>query len=364
MNKEEVVVEVGDVSLLDAFDEPTMGNCYTEEIYDLIMDSIKVPKINKMSESIMFGEDETHYLLDANYKDIIRVPKTLAERRVLNGVQIGEPVNVLINSISDQNHQYSINGSVADLYIENAFEILRNIESDEFVNVEVMELTQAGYNCKILMERCDISAFLPQILAGVNKIHDDAKSDLVGNNYNMCIESFVRDKGTWIVSRRKYLKQLIPSAIQDLEKSKSYSGYVTGTAPFGVFVQFNECLTGMIHSSNLESEMLQKFENRDIAPGSRIDFYVKEVIKKDKIILTQILTESLWDNIEMNDELTATIKEHKPFGTLVILDSDTLGLIHTSEQSSEVKKSNVGDKVEVKVIALDRDNRNIFLSLI
>lgn len=357
--------EVGDMDLLDVFDEPTPKKEYSDEIYNMIINSLDAsPTVNKTTEAVMIGEDDNHYLLDIKFKDVVRVPKSQAERRILSMIPIGETVNVLITGISDEDNEYSIDGSVAALYREKAFEILRNIEDNEFATVHVLELLPAGYRCKILMERYDIDAFLPQVLAGVNKIHDDAKSDLVGNDYNMCVESFARDKGTWIVSRRKYLKQLIPSAIDDLEKGVAYSGYVTGTAPFGVFVQFNECLTGMIHSSNLEGDMLNKFEERDIKPGTRIDFFVKEVIKKDKIILTQILTESLWDKIEISDIYTVTIKEHKGFGTLVIMDSDTLGLIHVSEQTPQVLKLEEGDKVEVEVIALDRDNRNIFLTVV
>lgn len=356
--------QVGDMDLLDVFDESTPQAEYSDEIYNMILESINVPKINSTFDAVMYGEDDTHYLLDMNFKDVIRVPKTIDERRILLDVPNGENVNVLITSISDEGNEYSINGSVSALYKNKAFSILDNIENNEFVNVEVMELTSAGYNCRIIMERCYVDAFLPQVLAGVNRIHDDAKADLVGNNYNMCIESFARDKGTWIVSRRKYLTQLIPSAIEDLVKGESYTGYVTGTAPFGVFVQFNECLTGLIHSSNLSDEMLTKFENRDIKAGDEIVFFVKEVIKKDKIILSQIVSESLWDKIEIGDEIDATIKEHKPFGTLVVLDSDTLGLIHSSEQTDRVKGAKPDDKIRVKVIALDRDNRNIFLTTV
>lgn len=363
MKKEEITV--GDENMLDVFEEKESNkHNYSPEFYNLILNSIEALSLNKPTEAVMYGEDETHYLLDANYKDVIRVPKLLSEKRILSNVAIGESINVLIKGISDENNQYSIDGSVADLYKDKAFNILKNIEDNEFVNVRIVELTPGGYNCKILMERCDLDAFLPQILAGVNKLHDDAKLDLVGQTYNMCVESFARDKGTWIVSRRKYLKQLIPSAIQELEKTHLYSGYVTGTAPFGVFVQFNECLTGMIHFSNLDESMLEKFNEKNIPAGTKIEFYVKEIIKKDKIILTQNLTESLWDKIEMKDVLTGTVKEHKPFGTLMVLDSDTLGLIHVSEQTSSVKNSIPGDEIEVKIIALDREQRNIFLSVV
>jgi len=43
------------------------------------------------------------------------------------------------------------------------------------------------------------------------------------------------------------------------------------------------------------------------------------------------LRETIWDNIRNGQELDGVIKEVKPFGALVILDDETMGLIHTSE---------------------------------
>jgi hypothetical protein len=56
-----------------------------------------------------------------------------------------------------------------------------------------------------------------------------------------------------------------------------------------VFVEFNDCLTGMIHKTNLDPDWTRRFDQ--ILPGYQIEFYIKEIIK-DKIILTQISRDS------------------------------------------------------------------------
>jgi small subunit ribosomal protein S1 len=168
------------------------------------------------------------------------------------------------------------------------------------------------------------------------------------------IESFSREEGTYIVSRRKYLQSLISEEVKNLETGRVYSGNVTGTTPFGVFIEFNDCLTGMIHKTNLNPEWQERIS--EITPGFEIDFYVKEIIK-DKIILTQILRESLWDVIKVGQILTGKVKDNKQFGSLIYLDNETIGLVQNPN-----KTLLIGEEIKVKVTLVDRQNRKIFLS--
>jgi len=102
---------------------------------------------------------------------------------------------------------------------------------------------------------------------------------------------------------------------------------------------------------------------KQIPAGFEIQFYVKEIIKDSKIILTQILKETLWDNIKIGQTLTGKVKENKQFGTLLFLDEETIGLIHNSELEKADKTFTAGQTVKVKVIAIERMNRKIYLSV-
>jgi small subunit ribosomal protein S1 len=148
--------------------------------------------------------------------------------------------------------------------------------------------------------------------------------------------------------------------MEELIEGSLYQGNVTGTTPFGVFVEFNDCLTGMIHKANIVEEYRERIQ--DIKPGTIIEFYVKEINRK-KIILTQIMRESLWDYIKVGDILKGTVRDNKNFGTLVSLDDETMGLIHTSELEKINKRFNQGDVLNVKILAVDRQNRKIFLTI-
>ena len=144
-----------------------------------------------------------------------------------------------------------------------------------------------------------INCFMPGSLAGINKLSDFGS--IVGEEIYVVPVSFSADRGTIVVSHRKYLQALIPNAISALKESitEEKSGNVTGTAKYGVFVEFDKCLTGMIHNNDLDEETLQKFRAREIKPGDPINFKVKDIISNNKITLTQkdVVEVNPWINI-------------------------------------------------------------------
>lgn len=296
------------------------------------------------------------FTFDGGFKDYVRIENRSSEAKYLKNTNIGESIDVLISEVDE--NDYLIKGSLAELYESKARASLTNLEEGVSVTAHIKELTPAGYAVEIQYEGVTLPGFMPNTLAGINKL--SSPETIVGQTFEVMIESFAKDEGTYIVSRRKYLQTLIPQAIRELEYGVVYTGNVTGTTQFGVFVEFNDCLTGMIHKTNIVPEWSDRIHQ--ITPGFQIQFYIKEIIK-DKIILTQILRESLWDTIKIGQTIDGKIKDMKPFGALVILDEETNGLIHTSELEKTSRKFNAGDDVKVKIIAVDRSARKIFLSV-
>ena len=76
-----------------------------------------------------------------------------------------------------------------------------------------------------------------------------------------------------------------------------------------------------------------------------------------------LLRETLWDNIKNGQIIEGTVKDTKAFGTLVNLDDETVGLIHTSEMEKLGKKFSPGQDIKVKVLSEDRMSRKIFLTV-
>lgn len=318
---------------------------------------IQVPIKNSIVQGKYEGINSTQHCFSVKgFKDYVRVDNRPSESKYLKNTNIGDIIDVLITNVN--NNIYMIEGSIANIYENAAHASLKALDENVVIMANIKSTNPAGYDVEIFHDGITLAGFMPNTLAGINKLYDP--ESIVGKTLEVMVESFSRDEGTYIVSRRKYLRTLISSAIESLEQGKVYSGHVTGTTQFGVFVEFNECLTGMIHKANVNPEWQDKLNQ--IRPGFEIEFYVKEIVK-DKIILTQILRETLWDNIKNGQLLDGRVRDIKQFGALISLDEETMGLIHTSELEKIGKKFVADQEIKVKVLAVDRQNRKIFLTV-
>lgn len=318
---------------------------------------MKRPVAGEVSNLTYLGVTEEFFIFDGGFKDYVRIENRPNEAKYFKNTNVGDQVDVLIVSVDEMN--YFIKGSLVELYENKARKSLIDLDDTVPVDAFVRELTPAGYNVDILFEGVTLAGFMPNTLAGINKL--STPESIVGKTFLVMIESFSKDEGTYIVSRRKYLQTLIPDAIKDLEYNVVYTGIVTGTTQFGIFVEFKDCLTGMIHKTNINPELLEQYDQ--VVPGLEIEFFIKEIIR-EKIILTQVVRDSLWDTIRVGQIIPGKVRDMKSFGALVILDEETNGLIHTSELEKTSRKLNSGDEVRVRIIAIDRMSRKIFLTLV
>lgn len=332
-------------------------------LYDAV--EVNFPTRGEVVTAEYVGGNADNFVFEVSgYKDYVRVDNRNQEAKYLKNTEVGEMIDLLIVEVNNNN--FLIRGSIANLYESRAHAHIKSLGDGAPVIGIIKSLNPAGYDVEIHMGGVTLPGFMPNTLAGINKLHDP--NSIVGSELELGIESYSEQEGTYIVSRRKYLQSLIPEAIKNLEFGKVYTGHVTGTLPFGVFVEFEGCLTGMIHKANVHPEWQEKLD--EIKPGFEIEFYIKEIvrnnkgdIKRDKIILTQILRETLWDTIKNGQVIEGKVKDTKQFGTLVHLDEETIGLIHTSEMEKLGKKFSAGQDVKVKVLSVDRNSRKIFLTL-
>ena len=304
---------------------------------------------------------EREIVVNIGNKDNVIIDRRGSEERICRQLKIGQPIDVLLIKI--QENPFLIKGSVADLVRIRVDNKMKDFyENKTAIEGYVKEIIPAGYLLDIEIDNITIDAFMPNTLADVNKLHD--VDVLLGQKIFVMLETLQQDKGIYVVSRKKFLKTLIPEKIKELKKyprDHVFTGHVTGTRAFGIFIQFEGCLTGMIHKANIRKDYQDIIET--IQPGTSIDFYIKDVIKGGaQIILTQILKESLWDTVRVGDVLKGKVITVKPFGALIELDYETNGLIQTTYLNKSDKKIEMGQEVDVVVISIIRDDRKIYLT--
>jgi ribosomal protein S1 len=246
----------------------------------------------------------------------------------------------------------------------------QSIRSEFFQQIEK---PTSAYTAKIisrngggfLVNVAGIEGFLPGSLAAANIVRDF--DSMLGKEIYVMVEDYLRDAGTFVFSHKKYLSHVLPSKIESLSLEEKYTGTVTGTAKFGVFVEFNEIFTGLIHTSKMTPEMREDFKSGVFSAGNTVQFWIKEITPDKKIILTDEDPSIRMKELEEFKEkhlgviTGGEVVSIQPFGTLVKLQKDIVGLI--SKKEIKIKKKNyaVGDHVMVSVERVHNDK--IFLTI-
>ncbi|HEX2799091.1 MAG TPA: S1 RNA-binding domain-containing protein [Thermoanaerobaculia bacterium] len=151
----------------------------------------------------------------------------------------------------------------------------------------------------------------------------------------------------------------------------SFTGTVARHADFGLFVEVEPGVDGLVHVSALPPGVALK--DPSVADGQTVQGWVKEVDPKQRrlsLSLREVATSNPWEGIhERHPEgsvASGEVESVALFGVFVRLEPGLTGLIPNSE--SGVPPGTVsrhfapGQKVEVKVIGVDTAKKRISLS--
>ena len=343
---------------------------YAQELYDLITGHASTTdlkaelNIGDIIDGKIYGVTSEWMTVDANYRELVYVKLSKEPKYIKEEYTPGDDVSVLITDNEDQ-----IIGSISGGMKQRVFrDLQRGVEDGDTAWIGKVEnmIENGGYIINVQGVQC----FMPGSLAGINKLHDF--DSIIGEEIYVVPVSFSPERGTIVVSHRKYLQALIPNAIKDLKANidNQQTGHVTGTAKYGVFCEFNDCLTGMIHVNDLDEETATKFKSRSIKPGDTIEFYVKDIISNSKITLSQKADtiHNPWKDVDSRYKVPcnveATVKTKKDYGLFITVEEGLVGLLHVSELDESIMNLyNPGDTITVQINRIDKDSQKIFLKL-
>jgi len=345
---------------------------YAQEMYDILtahdaqLGNV-VTKLNpgEIHEGKIYAVSSDYISVDIGYRELIYV-KYDKEPEEVQALKPGDETAVLITLLGKNSH---ITGSITGGVKHKVFMDLREaVETGgtAWIGKVTHMIENGGY--MVLVQ--GIECFMPGSLAGINKLHDFGS--IIGTEMYVVPVSFSPDRGTLVVSHRKYLQAMIPSELEKLKENQGETlvGNVTGTAKYGVFVEFNQCLTGMIHNNDLDEDTLAKFKARDIKPGDEVEFIVKDIISNTKITLTQKANAVVnpWTDIISRYRLPAvveaTVKTKKDYGLFITIEEGVTGLLHVSEVGEEIMDVfQKDDKITVQITRIDVDSMKVFLKM-
>ncbi len=226
---------------------------------------------------------------------------------------------------------------------------------------KVKEANKGGF----FVEVQGIDAFMPGSLAAPNKINDF--QSFVGKEIIVMVEDFLKDMNSFIVSHKRYIAHILPQELAKLDLMKKYIGRVTGASKYGIFIEFGDIFTGLLHVSKMTEETRKLFKAWHFKPGDEIEFYVGEVTKDHRVILTEEDPQEKLEKIQkfifesqdkvVESEIAAVMK----FGIIVNV-GDITGLIPLKEfKKHRIFINNFVVKDRIRVVFDEyRDDKIVF----
>lgn len=170
------------------------------------------------------------------------------------------------------------------------------------------------------------------------------------------------------------LKQIQPNpwdeAAQKYSPGTRVSGVVSHLAPFGAFVKLTDGIEGLIHVSDLSWQEKITHPNKILKVNDKVEAMVLKVdVKEEKLSLGfKQLQSNPVAGFKVGENLEVEVTEILGQGIVVVITPSLKGFIHVSqlandyiEEPSKVVK--VGQKVNAKIIKIDRDEGKINLSI-
>jgi small subunit ribosomal protein S1 len=157
--------------------------------------------------------------------------------------------------------------------------------------------------------------------------------------------------------------------LNNLKRKMHFKGSVVKTTLAGAVVDIGLSVPGVVHISQLSAEPVNRVEDK-VQEGQTVDVWVRRVFpKKNRIELTMIEPLGLeWREIEQDMVLKGKVVRIEKFGVFVDIGAERPGLVHISEITHDYIKTpndvvKEGDEVEVKVLNVNRQKKQIKLSM-
>ena len=175
------------------------------------------------------------------------------------------------------------------------------------------------------------------------------------------------------------LKQLTPYPWENIEEKypigKKVPGRVVSITDYGAFVELEKGVEGLIHISEMSWTQHIKHPSKIMNVGDTIDAVVLSVDRENEKISLGIkqMEPDPWETIEqkypIGKVVPGKVRNLTAFGAFIELEEGIDGLIHISDMSwtkriqhpSELMKN--GDKIDIKILRIDHENRRISLGL-
>ena len=334
---------------------------------DFLMRSFKKGDI--ISVTVVKVEPNGAYVSAGTKEDLFIPLKGLTNGQAnsaLDIVKVGDKIDVMVL-------RNSPNLVLSKRFADNTkkYEELQELaKKSEKVKAKVIKVTKGG----LILDISGIQAFLPQSHIGLKK--GETLDSFLGKEIDVEILEVDPKINRVIASRLKVLQEekeeLKKKTLVNLKRNEVYDGVVRSVQDFGAFVDIGNGVEGLVRISELTWGR-RRDPHEVLKVGEKVKVKVIAVnLDTEKVLLSLRQAKPYpWDNVEekypIGSVVEGTVLRIHPFGVVLELDEGITGLVHISQlDTKRVNKIEdfvkIGDKMKVKVMQIDKENKKMKLS--
>lgn len=283
-------------------------------------------------------------------------------------VNKGDKIKVYVLSPNDGEGYVQLS-RVKALEITEREDIKKAFENEETIKVYVKEEVKGG----LVAYYGSIRVFIPASLVSRERV---VLADYIGKELEVkVIELDFRNRK--VVASRRVIEDVIyednkKQLWKSVKSGEKRSGVVKKIIKAGAIVDIGG-ITGLIHLNDLSWGRVHRAEDV-VKEGDKVEVFVGEVDAQNERVslILKDINEEPWtkygEGLKIGDILEGKVMKFLNFGAFVELFPGIEGLVHINEITDEniAKPSDVltlGQKVKVKVLDVDKNNKRVSLTI-
>ena len=284
-------------------------------------------------------------------------------------ISIGEKVKVLITKLSREDQRVSLG--------------MKQLQDDPWVDVNKKYEVGKKYNGQVT-NMADYGAFVEleggleglvhvSEMSWVSKIEKPSKYVNIGDEVQVMVLEIDSEKKRLSLGIKQCFDNPWENFAQKNPVGNLVKGQIQNIADFGIFVQVDAGLDGLVHLSDIDWKVEGNIAIKEYKVGQEIEAKILDFdIEKERISLgiKQLSDDPLssLDRTKKGDVLTCTVSNALKSGIEVNIGTDFPAFIKRSDLSMDKSEQNperfeIGQKVDAKVIRFDKKSRKINLSI-
>ena len=369
--EEETAVEekpvYGNVSIED-LDTPEYTEDQINDFMALYDESISGIKEGQIVSGNVVALTANEVMVDIGFKSEGAV--SLREFSDADAIEIGQEVEVFLESVEDQEGQVVLSKQKADF-----MRVWDRIKEAHDTGNTVQGRLQRRIKGGIVVDLFGVDAFLPGSQIDIRQVKNF--DQFIGQEFPFKIIKLNKARRNIVVSRRAVLEEerekMRVEIIKELEDGQVREGVVKNITDFGAFIDLGG-VDGLLHITDMSWGRVSH-PSELVSIGDRIKVKVLNYDRERERISLGLkqLTAHPWETIDekypVGSQVKGKVVSITDYGAFVELEEGIEGLVHISEMSwtqhirHPSKLVAIGDGVEVVALKADKQSQKISLGM-